>query len=323
MSFSYIDLFAGIGGFRLAFDSLGGECVFSAEIDSHACEMYEANFGTNPYCDITKLDANTIPDFDMLCAGFPCQAFSISGKKQGFLEARGTLFFDVARILKEKNPPVFILENVKNLIYHDGGNTFRTILNILVGLDYQVSWSVLNAKDYSVPQNRERVFIVGSKTRIFDFSKVEKTPCMSMRSILESNVSEYLPESEYTLISNPKQNESGLIFVGYRNKPMRQRGVRPNTKHLSRVHKQCNRIYSADGTHPTISSSETSGRYFIHDGIGVRKLTLNECYRLFCFPDDFIRTGAVTNQYRRVGNSVCVPVVKAIAKQMIEQFMER
>ena len=110
MSFSYIDLFAGIGGFRLALDSLGGECVFSAEIDSHACKMYEANFGTNSYCDITKLDANTLPDFDMLCAGFPCQAFSISGKKQGFLEAeaRGTLFFDVARILKEKNPPVFI-----------------------------------------------------------------------------------------------------------------------------------------------------------------------------------------------------------------------
>ena len=106
MSFSYIDLFAGIGGFRLALDSLGGECVFSAEIDSHACKMYEANFGTNSYCDITKLDANTLPDFDMLCAGFPCQAFSISGKKQGFLEAeaRGTLFFDVARILKEKNP---------------------------------------------------------------------------------------------------------------------------------------------------------------------------------------------------------------------------
>ena len=182
---------------------------------------------------------------------------------------------------------------------------------------------MLNAKDYGVPQNRERVLIVASKTRVFDFSKMEKTPCMSMRPILESNLSEYLPESEYTLISNLKQNESGLIFAGYRNKPMQKRGVRPNTEHLSRVHKQCNRIYSADGTHPTISSSETSGRYFIHDGFGVRKLTLTECFRLFGFPDDFIRTGSISNQYMRIGNSVCVPVVRAVVKQMIEQFRLR
>lgn len=144
--FKFIDLFAGIGGFRLALESLGGECVFSAEINPHACEMYQANYGENPKNDITKIDPKTIPDFDILCAGFPCQAFSIAGKQKGFEEARGTLFFDICKVLNEKKPKVVFLENVKNLKIHDNGNTLKVILSSLENLGYTVSYQVLKCK---------------------------------------------------------------------------------------------------------------------------------------------------------------------------------
>lgn len=155
----FIDLFAGIGGFRLGFEQNGCECVFSSEIEPHACEMYELNFNENPYCDITTLDPKTIPDFDILCAGFPCQAFSICGKQKGFYdETRGTLFFDICRILGEKKPKAFVLENVFNLATHDKGRTLSVMLNSLEALGYTVTHRVLNARDFNVPQNRERIF---------------------------------------------------------------------------------------------------------------------------------------------------------------------
>ncbi len=161
-SFRFIDLFAGIGGIRLGFESVGGKCVFSSEIDEDACKTYEANFGEYPSGDITKINANSIPDFDILLAGFPCQAFSIIGKKEGFAnETCGTLFFEIERILKEKRPPAFMLENVKNLVSHDNGNTFKVIMSHLEALGYHVYAKVLNALDYGVPQKRERIFIVG------------------------------------------------------------------------------------------------------------------------------------------------------------------
>ena len=161
-SFRFIDLFAGIGGIRLGFEAVGGRCVFSSEFDEGACKTYEANFGERPAGDITKIDAKDIPDFDVLLAGFPCQAFSIIGKKEGFAnETCGTLFFDVERILKEKRPPAFMLENVRNLTAHDKGNTFRTIRAHLEALGYRVHAKVLNALDFGAPQKRERIFIVG------------------------------------------------------------------------------------------------------------------------------------------------------------------
>ncbi len=163
MRFTFIDLFAGIGGFHEAAKSLQGHCVFASEIDKFACATYFANHGMSPHGDITKIDAASIPSHDILMGGFPCQAFSVAGKRLGFEDTRGTLFFEIARILKEKQPKMFLLENVKGLLNHDNGKTFQIILTTLRELGYVVYCNMLNAKDYGVPQNRERIFFVGFK----------------------------------------------------------------------------------------------------------------------------------------------------------------
>lgn len=322
MSVKFIDLFAGIGGFRIGMEKSGFECVFSAEIDDNACEVYQENYGVNPKCDITKLDVKNIPDFDVLCAGFPCQSFSISGKQKGFYdETRGTLFFDICRVLEAKKPRAFILENVKNLSTHDKGRTLNVMLDALGKLGYTVNYKVLNAKDFGVPQNRERVVIVGNRENFyFDFENLENNPVSSMEGYLDLEGDfEILSPSEYTLIDKKyvkTQSNSGLKFVGYRNKKIRTVGVRPGTEYLSRVHKQPNRIYSVEGLHPTIPSQETSGRFYIYDGEKVRKLTINECYRFFGFPDNFKRIGTRGQQYLRIGNSICVNMVESVAKEL-------
>ncbi|MGV3152904.1 DNA cytosine methyltransferase [Sarcina ventriculi] len=323
----FIDLFAGIGGFRLALEKIGFECVFSAEIDKHACEVYKENFGDDPYCDVTKLDAKIIPDFDLLCAGFPCQAFSISGKMKGFYDdTRGTLFFDICRILKEKQPKAFILENVQNLEKHDKGNTLRVMLDNLHQLGYTVNYQVLNAREFNSPQNRERIILVGNREGIhFDFSLIERQEPKAMKYYLDKEGDfEYLKPEEYTLIENYKQQpKSGLIFIGYRNKKMRTVGVREGTEHLSRVHKQPNRIYSAEGSHPTIASQETSGRYWIYTDGKVRKLTQDECFRFMGFPCNFKRVGLKSKLYERIGNSVCVNMIEAIGIQVYKQIFDK
>ena len=320
----FIDLFAGIGGFRIGFEREGFQCVFSADIDKHACEVYEANFGDYPYCDITTLNPADIPDFDLLCAGFPCQAFSISGKQKGFYDdTRGTLFFDICRILKEKKPKAFVLENVQNLEKHDKGNTLRVMLDSLHELGYTVNYEVLNAKDFNTPQNRERIILVGNRSGIyFDFSKIKKSPVKPIKYYLDKDGEfEYLQPEEYTIIKEYKQQpKSGLIFIGYRNKKMRTVGVRPGTEHLSRVHKQPNRIYSSEGTHPTIASQETSGRYWIYHNEKVRKLTLDECFKFMGFPCDFKKVGLKSKLYERIGNSVCVNMMQSIANQVRTQI---
>ena len=327
--FTFIDLFAGIGGFRIALESLGGKCVFSSEIDDHACEMYKANFGDDPYCDITKLNPKSLPYFDILCAGFPCQSFSICGRQKGFIdETRGTLFFDIVRIIKEKKPKAFILENVKNLTTHDKGRTLTVIIDTLNNLGYSVNYKVLNAKDFGVPQNRERILIVGSKDGIhFDFGKVRGNPSKPMKEFLDKDGNfEILKPEQYTILEDKyikQQKGSGLIFTGYLNKPIRKAGVRPNTEHLSRVHRQVNRIYSSEGMHPTIASQEVNGRFYIYNNNIVRKITINECYRFFGFPEDFIKVGTSAKLYERIGNSVCIPVIKAVALEVYNQFFER
>ena len=324
MAMKFIDLFAGIGGFRLGMEKAGFTCVFSAEIDPHACEMYIENYNENPKCDITKLDARSIPDFDVLCAGFPCQAFSISGKQKGFYdETRGTLFFDICRILEEKKPRAFILENVKNLTTHDKGRTFAVMTSALSKLGYSVQYKVLNARDFGVPQNRERIVLVGNREgKTFDFGNIIEHPVTSMRPFLDktdTSTFEYLDKSEYTLIDSKyikRQEKSGLMFVGYRNKKTRSAGTRPNTEHLSRVHKQPNRIYSVDGIHPTLPSQESSGRFYIYDGVSVRKLTLDECFRFMGFPEDFHKIGNKSQLYNRIGNSICVNMVASVATEL-------
>ena len=322
----FIDLFAGIGGFRIGFENAGCKCVFSSEIDDHACEMYKLNFGDDPKCDITEIDAKVIPDFDILCAGFPCQAFSICGKQKGFYdETRGTLFFDICRILIEKKPNAFVLENVFNLEKHDSGRTLTVMLSALSELGYTVSYKVLNARDFGVPQNRDRIVIIGnSEGRTFDFSKLKTNTVNSMKPFLDkSGDFEILPVDSYTLLEPSlikRQEKSGLIFCGYRNKKIRTVGVRAGTEHLSRVHKQPNRIYDANGTHPTLASQESSGRYFIKDGDIVRKLTMNECFRFMGFPDNYKRTGGTASLYARIGNSICFNMFKAVAEEVVNQF---
>ena len=209
-TFRFIDLFAGIGGIRLGFEHVGGKCVFSSEFDEDACKTYEANFGEHPSGDITKIDAKDIPDFDILLGGFPCQAFSIIGKKEGFSnETCGTLFFDIERILKEKLPPAFMLENVRNLTAHDHGNTFKVIKSHLEALGYHVHAKVLNALDYGVPQKRERIIIVGFLDDV-EFTFPEPVPeCerKTLADILEVDLLEI--SNDYNLV------DSGIDSISF------------------------------------------------------------------------------------------------------------
>lgn len=321
IDFTFIDLFAGIGGFRIPMQELNGKCVFTSEYNYYAQKSYELNFGEVPFGDITKLNLDIVPKHDVLVAGFPCQPFSISGKMKGFEDTRGTLIYNVLQIIEKRGPKVVVLENVKHLVHHDSGNTLKIILKHLEDLGYLISWKVLNASDFGVPQNRERIIIVGNKQRKFDFSKIAEKPKMILKPFLEKNVEfEYLNEP-YTLIENFRSQESGLIFIGHRNKKIRGAGVRPGTEHLSRVHKQPNRIYSSEGLHPALPSQETSGRFWIYDEGTVRKLTINECYRLMGFPDDFIKINNTSELYKQIGNSVCVPMVKEVMKQVKEQLL--
>ena len=319
----FIDLFCGIGGIRLGMDAQGFECVFSSDINTECQRTYYENFGELPYGDITQIDEKSIPDHDILCAGFPCQPFSISGKQKGFDDTRGTLFFDICRILNEKKPPVVFLENVKHLVHHNGGKTLQAILDKLIELGYSVSWKVLNGADFGVPQNRERIIIIGSVVGKFNFDKLKSVPRSRLLESLDTDVEfEYLNENEYTLIENPKQQPgSGLIFAGYRNKSIRKVGVRPGTEHLSRVHKQPNRIYSVLGIHPTLPSQESSGRYFILTTDNrVRKLTINECWRIMGFPETYVKVSSIGEQYKQLGNSVCRPMIKSVAEEINNQF---
>lgn len=315
----FIDLFAGIGGFRLAFEKEGYECVFTSEINENCKQVYLENFGEHPYGDITAIDPCDIPDFDLLLAGFPCQPFSICGKKKGFKDTRGTLFFNVCQIIEQKKPKIVVLENVKHLIHHDKGNTLEVILSSLQQLGYNTEFEILNAKDFGVPQHRERIFIIGSKKGYFDFKKLKKKPTPKLLDFLdEEGDFEIVNPKDYTFIKSPTIQKSGLIFVGYRNKNTWKVGVRPNTEHLSRVHRQPNRIYSAEGVNPTLPSQETSGRFFIHDTKNgyVRKLTLNECYKIMGFPKEFKRHPNNGEAYKQIGNSVCVTLCREIARSI-------
>ena len=320
--FKFIDLFAGIGGFRLALQNVGGKCVFSSEWNKAAQQTYDVNFGEVPFGDITVESTKSfIPDnFDVLCAGFPCQPFSISGKMKGFEDTRGTLIYDVFQIIERKRPAVVFLENVKHLRYHDKGNTLKTILQGLRNLGYFTEWSVLNASNFGVPQNRERIIIIATLKRPFDFSNlVKEKPKPKLRDFLDkTGVFEYL-EEPYTILEDIKVQKSGLMFAGYRNKKIRKAGVREGTEHLSRVHKQPNRIYSIEGVHPALPSQESSGRFFIWDKTEVRKLTIGECFRIMGFPEEYKRPSSLGEQYRQVGNSVCVPMIGAIMEQIKKQ----
>lgn len=320
--FTFVDLFAGIGGFRIPLQELGGNCVFSSEFNYHAQRAYELNFGEVPFGDITKLNIDIVPKHDILCAGFPCQPFSISGKMKGFEDTRGTLIYHVFKIIEKHQPKVVFLENVKHLVYHDKKRTLGVILKHLEEMGYVVSKKVLNASDFGVPQNRERIIIIGHKEKKFDFEKIKKSTKPLLKDFLdEENDFEYLNEP-YTILDEQKKQISGLIFAGYRNKTIRKAGVRPGTEHLSRVHKQPNRIYSTEGVHPALPSQESSGRFWIWHERKVRKLTIQECYRIMGFPDKFELLNNKSELYKQIGNSVAIPMIKAVSKQIKIQLLK-
>lgn len=308
-SFTFIDLFAGIGGMRIAYEKAGGKCVYSSEWNKYSQQTYHENFGDTPDGDITKVNAAEIPDHDVLVAGFPCQPFSIAGvsKKKSLGRAtgfedktQGTLFFDVCRILKEKRPKAFMLENVKNLCSHDGGRTFQVIQESLDELGYKIFFDILDGQNY-VPQHRERIVIVGfDKQRYgeditFEFKLSPKMPRPVMRDILEQDVDEKytLSDKLWTYLQNyaAKHRAAGNGF-GY--------GIAS----LEGVSRTISARYYKDGSEILIAQ----------EGKNPRRLTPRECARLQGFPDTFKIPVSDTQAYRQFGNSVVVPLMENVAK---------
>ena len=336
--FRFIDLFAGIGGIRLPFQNLGGRCVFTSEWDKFAQKTYLANFGEMPSGDITKIKASDIPSHDVLLGGFPCQAFSQAGLKKGFADTRGTMFFEIQRILAEKRPKAFMLENVKQLRGHDKGRTLKTILAILRGehtqeipadvplsdearhalyekLNYWVDFKILRAADFGAPQNRERVFIVGFDKDYFgdvDFATAFNWPIppkspTRVGSILEDLASISEREDRFTI--------SDKLWLGH---------LRRKAEHKEKGNGFGYSLFSADSEY----TNTISARYY-KDGSEIlidqshlnknpRKLTPRECARLQGFPDNFIVDAVSQGQiYKQFGNSVCMNVIKAVASSMV------
>ncbi len=324
-SFTFVDLFAGIGGFHQALHALGGRCVAACELDPFARQTYQANH-TVPdehfYEDIFDVNPATVPRHDVLCAGFPCQPFSISGQKNGLDDERSHVITPLFNIIEASKPPMVILENVKHLKHISGGAVFEMLQTKLKELGYHVTVQLLNANAFGVPQNRERWLIVGTLGFEFSFRQPQFEPT-SIKDILQADAGDfdYMDESHTLLTQTKRQPASGLIFCGYRNKSLRKVGIKEGTEHLSRVHKQPNRIYSIEGTHPTIPSQEISGRFWIKlTDNRVRKLTILECFRLMGFPDDFKKPVSQAKQYIQIGNSVCVPMVQTVAGWLLEDY---
>lgn len=313
--FTFIDLFAGIGGIRLAYQNLGGKCVFSSEWDKFAKMTYEANYGEVPFGDITQISEESIPDHDILLGGFPCQPFSIAGvskkkslgRNHGFLdETQGTLFFDIARIIEHKKPKAFMLENVKNLVSHDKGRTFKVIKNTLEKLDYSINYQVLNGKHF-VPQNRERILIVGFRNDIFhggeDFQFPElPEPTKVFKDILEDRI-----DPKYTL-----SDKLWNYLQEYAKKhKAKGNGFGYGMTDLNGISRTISARYYKDGSEVLIPQK----------GKNPRRLTPRESARLQGFPDSFIIPVSDNQAYRQFGNSVTVPLIQAVGKQLVKSLL--
>jgi DNA (cytosine-5)-methyltransferase 1 len=323
--FKFIDLFAGIGGFRIAMQNLNGKCVFTSEWDEQAQITYNANFGEIPFGDITKEETKQyIPDhFDVLCAGFPCQAFSIAGRRGGFEDTRGTLFFDVAEIIRRKKPKAIFLENVKGLRNHNGGRTLETILNVLRNdLNYYVPEpQIMNAKDFGVPQNRERIFIVGfsKETGITEFEYPKPTgKKVSFSQVKEKKVvsTKYWISTQYlqTLHNHKARHESKGNGFGFAIIP--DNGI-ANAIVVGGMGKERNLVLDYRITDFT---PETKIKGVVNRE-GVRKMTPREWARLQGFPDDFLIPVADASAYKQFGNSVAVPAIQATAKKILNLIL--
>lgn len=326
--FTFIDLFAGIGGFRMSFQNLGGECVFSSEWDEQAQRTYYANYGEVPFGDITKESTKQmIPDdFDILCAGFPCQAFSLAGKRRGFAETRGTLFFDVAEILRRKQPKAFFLENVKGLAIHDKGKTLETILNTLDEVGYVVPTpQILNAMHYGVPQHRERIYIVGFRKDLGittdDFTYPERhehIPCwLDVREENAVPAKYYLSETYVeTLRRHRARHEAAGHGFGY--KIIDDNSV-ANAIVCGGMGRECNLVRDFRQTDLT-PTTNIKGKI---NKEGIRKMTPREWARLQGYPDNFRIVVADASAYKQFGNSVAVPAIQATANQILHTLTYR
>jgi DNA (cytosine-5)-methyltransferase 1 len=310
--YNFIDLFAGIGGFHLALESMRANCVFASEWDKFAAETYEKNFQIKPFGDITKIDEKDIPKHDILCGGFPCQAFSISGKQKGFEDTRGTLFFDIARIVDYHKPKVLFLENVKNLAKHDEGKTIKTIINTLEELEYSVFTKVLNSSNFGLPQNRERIYIIAFhkslKSDTFKFPIPPNNP-ICLENILENEPKDakIIERNDIEIYKNYSVSNSLFSEIELLNKPIQ----------IGKVNKggQGERIYHTLGHAITLSAygggvGSKTGLYLINGKI--RKLSPRECARVQGFPDKFILNSSDIQTYKQFGNSVSVNVLQYI-----------
>lgn len=309
-SLRFIDLFCGMGGFRLAFEAQRCKCVYSSDIDEYACRTYELNFGEFPKSDITKVEARDIPDFDILCAGFPCQPFSIAGKRLGFDDTRGTLFFDVARILKEKKPKAFLLENVRGLSNHDGGKTLNVILNTLDQLGYDTEWKVLNAKDYGVPQNRERWYCIGIRKdlnlKLPNFPD-KKELVHTLKDIILPTVDSSYDSTDICLKNIETNRARKNIKI---TKTTLAYEIRPS---------RCQ--FALDDISPCLTAKMGTGGnnvpVVVKQG---RKLTERECLRIMGYPDTYkVYLGHHT--YKQIGNSVVVPVLTELAEGLVNSLI--
>ena len=306
--YTFIDLFAGIGAFRTALESFGAKCVFSSEWEKDARECYKENYGEYPSGDITQISEKDIPKHDILCAGFPCQPFSISGRQRGFEDTRGTLFFEVARIIKYHRPKIVLLENVKHFINHDNGNTIKVVVQTLEDLGYTVFYDIYDATDYGVPQKRERVFFVCFREdlRIKQFQKPNSIELKNhVENILEDNVSAEFITKRTDITWLDKEEV-------YTKEPNR----------IGIIDKGCQgyRIYSIMGSAITLSAfgggvGACTGLYKVN-GV-VRKLTPRECARLDGFPDAFILPQNNRTAYKLFGNSIVVDVIQYIILEII------
>lgn len=322
--FTFIDLFAGIGGFRIAMQNIGGKCIFSSEWDEMAKKTYLLNYGEVPFGDITKESTKSyIPDgFDVLCAGFPCQAFSLAGKRLGFEETRGTLFFDVAEIIRRKQPKAFFLENVKGLLIHDKGNTIKTILKVLrEDLDYFVpDPQIVNAMNFGVPQHRERVYIVGFRKdqNVDEFTypnptdKTKKFADVKEKDIVSAK---YYLSTQYlnTLIAHKERHAAKGNGFGYEIIP--DDGV-ANAIVVGGMGRERNIVIDTrlkDFTPVTNIKGEIN-----RDGL--RRMTPREWARLQGFPDSFVIGVADASAYKQFGNSVAVPAIQATAEEIIKRI---
>ncbi len=307
----FIDLFCGLGGFRIALEKQKCKCVFSSDIDEAVCKVYENNFGQHPSGDITKIAAKDIPDFDILCGGFPCQSFSIAGKRLGFEDTRGIMFFEVARILREKQPKAFILENVKGLTNHDKGETLKVILNMLNELGYDFVYKVLNASDYGIPQSRERWYCVGIRKDLN----------------INLNINEIFPPKKLLLYTYDDIIDTKNTYDDYIISDTCKKNIQA---HINKVKEKSSKYtlayeirpsrcqFRSNGISPCLTAKMGTGGNNVPVVVELnRKLTEKECLKLMGYPDNYkIGTGA--QAYKQIGNSVIIPILEYISKHLVD-----